>query len=153
MLHRLLELPGSEVILARLRFILLGGAAAPRPLLEHALTAGINIALTYGMTETATQIATSTPEETRLKPGSVGKPLLFCRVRILDEQGNELPEGQIGLIAVSGPNVMLGYYRHESSTLTPVPAAEFITGDLGFVDPDGDLSVIQRREDIHYQRR
>jgi o-succinylbenzoate---CoA ligase len=148
MLHRLLELPGSSEILARLRIVLLGGAAAPQPLLERALAAGINLALTYGMTETATQIATTTPDETRLKPGSVGKPLLFCQVRILDEQGNPLPARQTGVIAVSGPTVMPGYYNQENRHPGPTSSSEFITGDLGYMDPDGDLWVVQRREDL-----
>ncbi len=148
MLHRLLELPGSVPIMKRLRAILLGGAAAPRPLLERALAAGLNLALTYGMTETATQIATASPAETRRKPGSVGKPLLFCRLRILDETGHSLPESQVGQIAVSGPVVMAGYYRQPGQSGESEPSQELLTGDLGYVDGDGDLWVLQRRSDL-----
>jgi O-succinylbenzoic acid--CoA ligase len=144
MLQRLLDVPGGAEVLSSLRYILLGGAAAPHPLLERALQAGLNLALTYGMTETASQLATATPAETRRKPGSVGKPLAFCQARILDEAGATLPAGQIGQIAISGPNLMSGYYPSDSNPLS----GEFQTGDLGYLDEDGDLWVIQRRHDL-----
>ncbi len=115
MLQRVLDLPGAAEKLASLRCILLGGAPASAQLLERSLAAGLNLALTYGMTETASQIATAAPAETRRKPGSVGKPLLFSRVRILDDSGKGLPAGQIGAIAVSGPTLMKGYYQRKLS--------------------------------------
>lgn len=155
MLERLLEIPGGAHSLARLRFILLGGAAAPEALLEQSLAAGLNLALTYGMTETTSQIATSTPQESRAKPGSAGKPLLFYQLRILDEHGTALPAGQTGQIAVAGPTVTPGYFRpataeQAASELSgPQPPAGFLlTGDLGYLDSDGDLWVLQRRADL-----
>jgi o-succinylbenzoate---CoA ligase len=147
-LHRLLELPGASSILARLRCILLGGAAAPQPLLERSLAAGLNLALTYGMTETASQIATAAPAETRRKPGSVGKPLLFCQVRILSESGEALPNGQVGQIAVSGPTLMAGYYGQEGGLEQSRSHQELLTGDLGYLDEEDDLWVTQRRVDL-----
>jgi O-succinylbenzoic acid--CoA ligase len=144
MLQRLMDQPGGAETLSGLRYILLGGAATSRPLLERALQAGLNLALTYGMTETASQFATATPAETRRKPGCVGKPLALCQARILDDSGAALPAGQIGQIAVSGPNLMAGYYSTDSHPLL----GEFQTGDLGYLDEDGDLWVIQRRHDL-----
>jgi o-succinylbenzoate---CoA ligase len=148
MLRRLLDLPGSSSVLARLRCILLGGAPAPQPLLERSLAAGLNLALTYGMTETASQIATAGPSETRRKPGSVGKPLLFCQARILGETGEALPNGQVGQIAVSGPIVMAGYYGQEFEPRQSKTGQELLTGDLGYLDEEGDLWVTQRRVDL-----
>jgi O-succinylbenzoic acid--CoA ligase len=155
MLERLLEIPGGAQSLARLRFILLGGAAASQALLEKSLAAGLNLALTYGMTETTSQIATSTPQESRAKPGSAGKPLLFYQLCILDEHGATLPAGQTGQIAVAGPTVTPGYYRlataeraaNELSAAQPPPGF-LLTGDLGYIDSDGDLWVLQRRADL-----
>jgi O-succinylbenzoic acid--CoA ligase len=152
MLHRLLDLrsgdlpAGSSSILARLRCILLGGAPAPQSLLERSLAAGLNLALTYGMTETASQIATANPAETRRKPGSVGKPLLFCQVRILSEAGEALPNNQIGQIAVTGPIVMAGYYGDKGEQ--SMPDRELLTGDLGYLDEEDDLWMTQRRVDL-----
>ena len=142
MLHRLLELPGASQTLCKLRLILLGGAAAPQRLLEESLAAGLNIALTYGMTETASQFATASPQETRRKPGSVGKALDFCKIRILDETGRTLPKGVIGQISVTGPVVMQGYYGSSPAQ------GELVTGDLGYLDEDGDLWIMQRRSDL-----
>lgn len=155
MLERLLEIPGGAQSLVRLRFILLGGAAAPQGLLEQSLAAGMNLALTYGMTETTSQIATSTPQETRAKPGSAGKPLLFYQLRILNEHGAALPAGQTGQIAVAGPTVTPGYYIPPTAeqaarqlSAPKSPAGFLLTGDLGYLDPDGDLWVLQRRADL-----
>lgn len=145
MLHRLLELPGGAEALFQLRYILLGGAAAPLRLLERALSAGLNIAATYGMTETTSQFATASPQQTRRKPGSVGRPLLFSQARILSENGAEMPPGAIGQIAVCGPTVTSGYYRVDAPHGAP---SEFLTGDLGYLDADGDLWVVQRRVDL-----
>lgn len=173
MLHRLLEIRGSTSILAGLRCILLGGAAAPQPLVEGALAAGLNLALTYGMTETASQVATTPPAEVRQKYtqgkplGSVGKPLLFCQVKILDENCQELSYGQVGQIAVEGPLVMPGYIP-STSAVEPMnasrksiaeedylrveqrftPSGALLTGDMGYMDEQGDLWVLQRRSDL-----
>jgi o-succinylbenzoate---CoA ligase len=148
MLQRLLDLPGSSTVLASLRCILLGGAPAPQSLLERSLAAGLNLALTYGMTETASQIATASPTETRHKPGSVGKPLLFSQVRILSESGEALPNGQVGQIAVSGPILMSGYYGQDAESGQPYHDPELLTGDLGYLDEEDDLWVMQRRVDL-----
>lgn len=168
MLQRLLELPGAGEKLAGLRLLLLGGAPAALSLLERSRAAGLNLALTYGMTETASQIATAEPAAARHKPGSVGKPLLFSRVRILNEAGQEVPAGQTGSIAVSGPTLMAGYYQqsaisNQRSAASSQPSgmnsqagqsqpaekiAEFVTGDLGYFDGEGDLWVVQRRVDL-----
>lgn len=145
MLLRLMDTPGGVSALKRLRYILLGGAAAPMHLLEQALAAGINIALTYGMTETASQIATAAPSLTRRKPGNVGHPLLFSHVRILNDVGSEVHAGEIGQIAVCGPTLTPGYYQAQAPYS---PQGEFLTGDLGYLDTDGDLWVVQRRVDL-----
>ncbi len=147
MLHRLLDAreggwPGS------LRAILLGGAAASPALLERAFAQGLPIAPTYGLTEAASQVATMDPAHARAKPGSAGRPLLFTRVRIADERGETLPPGQHGEIRVSGPTVMRGYYGDEAATGAAIRGGELHTGDVGYLDEDGDLWVLQRRSDI-----
>ena len=141
MLHRLLEKYPNFKPSPSLRVILLGGAGTPAPLLDKALQLSLPIALTYGLTEAASQVATSTPEQTRKKPGSVGKPLSGTTVTILDESGKPLPNGQVGEIVVSGKTVMRGYL-HESL------GRSLRTGDIGHLDSDGDLWVHTRRTDL-----
>ncbi|GAB4276820.1 MAG: o-succinylbenzoate--CoA ligase [Candidatus Promineifilaceae bacterium] len=117
------------------------------------------IAPTYGLTEAASQVATMPPEEAVYKPGSVGKPLLFTSVKIVGEDGASLPPGEIGEIVVTGPTVMAGYWQQptvNSQQLTVnglrmtddgLPNA-LHTGDLGYLDDEGDLWVVQRRSDL-----
>ncbi|GAB4451177.1 MAG: o-succinylbenzoate--CoA ligase [Anaerolineales bacterium] len=142
MLHRLLEKDPAFKPSSSLRVILLGGAGAPVDLLEKALTLNLPLALTYGLTEAASQVATSTPAETRAKAGSVGKPLPGTTVDIVDESGKSLPRGEIGEIVISGRTVMHGYLDSKE------PPKRFHTGDIGYLDSDGDLWVLTRRTDL-----
>jgi O-succinylbenzoic acid--CoA ligase len=131
-----------------LRCILVGGAALTEPLLGLAIALNLPISATYGLTEAASQVATTSPGADFAKPGSVGKPLLFTTVRVLDEAGTPVPTGQIGEIAVSGPTVMQGYYNQPEATARARRNGELFTGDLGYLDDDGDLWVVQRRADL-----
>src|SRR5690606_28893337 len=83
-LVRLMETSGDTPP-ATLRCVLVGGAGIPRALLARALERGWPLALTYGLTEATSQVATSPPESTRRKPGSVGRPLDGVDVRIADD--------------------------------------------------------------------
>jgi O-succinylbenzoic acid--CoA ligase len=118
------------------------------------------VAPTYGLTEATSQVATLPPADAARKPGCVGKPLMFTSVKIVGEDGEERPSNQIGEIVVSGPTVMAGYfdknlYRRErgenkTSALSASSAVNntIHTGDLGYLDEDGDLFLVQRRSDL-----
>ena len=117
------------------------------------------VAPTYGLTEAASQVATMRPEAAAQKPGCVGKPLLFTQVKIVDEKGEERPSGEIGEIVVTGPTVTPGYFARDWQLETgersqpPIPnnqspIAAIHTGDLGYLDEDGDLWVALRRTDL-----
>ena len=142
MLHRLLEKYPDFKPSPSLRAILLGGAGAPASLLEKTITLNLPIALTYGLTEAASQAATSTPEQTRAKPGSVGKPLQGTTIDIVDESGKSLPNGEVGEIVVSGKTVMRGYLGRSRLK------RDLHTGDIGYLDTDGDLWILTRRIDL-----
>ncbi len=143
MLYRLLPCFEQRGLPPALRLILLGGAAAPPDLLTRALQAGLPIALTYGLTEACAQAATALPEDVRRKPGAVGKPLPGVHVRILDENNQPCPPGRVGEIVLRGPAVMPGYDGQP-----PLPDGALHTGDLGYLDADGDLWVLTRRTDL-----
>ncbi|MEL6270326.1 MAG: o-succinylbenzoate--CoA ligase [Chloroflexota bacterium] len=131
-----------------LRLILLGGAAAPPELLQRAFDMGLPIAPTYGLTEAASQVATMRPEDAWKKPGSVGKPLMFTSVRIADENGGSVPAGEYGEVLVGGPTVMKGYYKNDDANAKTLFNGELRTGDIGYLDEDGDLWLVQRRSDL-----
>lgn len=146
MLYRLLESrtrwPES------LRLILLGGAAASPELLARCREINLPVATTYGLTEACSQVATMLPEDVARKPGSVGKPLMFTTVRILTECGEPAAPGEYGEIVVSGPTVMQGYYNNPEATAKTLCDGALHSGDIGYLDEDGDLWVVQRRSDL-----
>lgn len=148
MLHRLLE-DGDPVAWSdALRLVLLGGAAASPELLARCLELGIPVATTYGLTEAASQVATANPEEVRAKPGTVGKPLLFTQVAVVDAEGELVAPGTYGEVVVSGPTVMQGYDGDLEATGGALRNGWLHTGDIGYLDEDGDLWLVQRRSDL-----
>ncbi len=147
MLYRLLE-RDVRAWTPSLRLILLGGAAADERLMARCADFRLPVATTYGLTEASSQVCTATPDMTYRKPASVGKPMNGITIRIVDEHENTCPTGTIGEIAVRGKTVMAGYYHDDASTAKTIRDGELFTGDMGYVDRDGDLWVIQRRSDL-----
>ncbi|MCC1492034.1 malonyl-CoA synthase [Cognatishimia sp. F0-27] len=102
----------------------------------------------YGMTETG--MNTSNPYEGERRAGTVGLPLPGVTVRVTDpETGAVLPAGQTGMIEVRGPNVFSGYWRMPEKTAEELrDTGFFITGDLGFISPDGYVTIVGRQKDL-----
>jgi O-succinylbenzoic acid--CoA ligase len=130
-----------------LRCILLGGGPAPKVLLETSKSLSIPVYQTYGMTETASQIITLSPEYSLSKLGSAGKPLFHSQVKIiLDEK--EQPAMKPGEIVVKGPTVTMGYYNRSDATVSSIQNGWLSTGDIGYLDREGFLYVLDRRKDL-----
>jgi malonyl-CoA/methylmalonyl-CoA synthetase len=101
----------------------------------------------YGMTET--NMNTSNPYDGPRLPGSVGLPLPGVELRIADKEGHALPQGEIGMIEVRGPNVFKGYWRMPEKTEAEFHSDGFFkTGDLGTIDPNGYLHIVGRDKDL-----
>lgn len=132
-LLRVLDYRGGRPPPSTFRCALIGGAHASADLVARALEEGWPLALTYGMTEATSQVATAPPDLVRVKPGTVGKPLDGVEVR-LDDGGE---------ILVRGPTLASGYVA-SAEDLTD-EAGWYHTGDLGRLDEDGDLWVTGRR--------
>lgn len=130
------------------RGMLLGGGPAPLSLLEDCKRKSIPVYQSYGMTETASQFATLAPEYSIEKLGSAGKALFPNQIKIIDEGGNELTNGSAGEILVKGPNVTPGYLNREQETNSTMNNGWFHTGDIGYLDKDGFLYVLDRRSDL-----
>lgn len=136
MLDRLLE---AGLRHYDLRVVLTGGGPVPLPILTRALDRGIPVMQTYGMTETASQIATLLPEDAIRKIGSAGKAIAPTEIRITRYQE----------IEVKGPTVMNGYFANSDATAAAfTPDGYLKTGDLGRIDPEGYLYVLDRRSDL-----
>lgn len=127
----------------KLRCALLGGGPAPKSLLEKAKKRNIPVFQSYGMTETSSQIATLSPTDALRKLGSAGKPLFPAQLRI-DKKDNE----KIGEIVVKGPMVTKGYYNRDDANRDAFTDGWLKTGDLGYLDEDGYLYVVDRRKDL-----
>jgi o-succinylbenzoate---CoA ligase len=143
MLQRMLDQRGDRPYPAALRCVLLGGGPAPRPLLEACAARGVPVVQTYGLTETASQVATLAPADALRKLGSAGQPLLPTELRI-DLAG----AGEVGEIVVRGPTVMQGYINRPAETAQALRQGWLHTGDLGYLDGEGYLYVVSRRHDL-----
>ena len=129
------------------RCMLLGGGPAPLPLLEACTKRNIPVYQTYGMTETASQIATLSSEYMLKKIGSAGKPLFHSQLKIMKD-GRKAHPNEIGEIVVKGPTVTKGYLGREKETKEAIKDGWLYTGDLGYLDDDGFLYVLDRRSDL-----
>lgn len=137
-LARLLDERGDRPWPPHLRCLLVGGGPTPEGLIDECLRRGWPIAITYGLTEAASQVCTLRPEEVPSKRGSSGKPLFFTDVSI-----DGPPDGP-GEILVRGPTVSPGYLNQPA----PIDGGWLRTGDIGYLDPEGYLYVLDRRDDL-----
>jgi O-succinylbenzoic acid--CoA ligase len=147
MLRGVLDARGGRPVPATLRCVLLGGGPAPTALLERCVRHGIPVIQTYGLTETASQVATLAPADALRKLGSAGKPLLPTELQI-ERDGAPAPPGTVGEILVRGPTVTIGYVNRPEETWPAFQDGWLHTGDLGYVDAEGYLYVLDRRDDL-----
>ena len=147
MLRRLIDARENEWN-DKLRLVLLGGAAPSNELVQTCLELDIPVATTYGLSEASSQVATSVPEDTVRKPKSVGKAMPYTAIRVADEHGDTLPAGEVGEILVKGKTVFREYINNPDATAKTLVNGELHTGDMGYVDDDGDLFIVNRRSDL-----
>ena len=134
--------------LASLRFGIAGGAAMPVSVL-HQFEARFGLRLYEGDGPTeCSPVTCVNPIGGLAKPGTVGLPIPGVDMRIVDEAGHELPDGEVGEIAVRGPNVMKGYWNQPEATAEVFRDGWFLTGDLGTRDADGYFSIVDRKKDL-----
>ena len=145
-LQDLLALGGEFVPWLRsFRAVLLGGAPAGKALLDQAQTLGIPVALTYGMTETAAQVATLLPEEFLAGQRSSGRPLPHASITIFNEQGQAQSQGQAGRVVVQAKSLTQGYLGGgEGMVVGSAHPTGFATDDIGYLDEEGYLTIVGR---------
>lgn len=177
MLHALLEADRGN-LLASLRAVLVGGAAAAPALLERCASRGVLALTTYGLTEACSQVTTQRPRDPATTEPGVGFPLPGVTLRLVDEDGTEVAPGAVGRLLVRGPALMDGYLHGEplrggvdvvrrepleggldavcgeppqrglDAVRGEPPGGWLDTGDLGSLDEHGRLHLHARRTDL-----
>lgn len=146
MLARLLEASREGPPPAALKHVLVGGGPLSATLARRARLAGWPLCVSYGMSETGSQLATLSPLPDDWQPGQVGVPLPGFEVELLNEEGR--PAAGVGRIRVRGAAVMAGYANSLGQPGLGLEQGWFTSGDLGSVDAQGRLTVLGRHDDM-----
>jgi Acyl-CoA synthetases (AMP-forming)/AMP-acid ligases II len=128
----------------------MGGGMAVLPSTAEAWkkVTGTNIIEGYGLSETS-PVATANPPASMEFSGTIGIPLPLTEVAILDDDGNEVAQGEQGEISIRGPQVMKGYWNRPDETAKVMTADGFFrTGDIGVMDPRGYVKIVDRKKDM-----
>lgn len=134
--------------LSSLRFAICGAAPMPAELInQFELRFGVPVVEGYGLSE-GTCASTINPVDGIRKPGTVGIPLPGQSVDIIDESDNSVAAGNPGEVVISGPNIMRGYLNRPEATAETIVDGRLHTGDIGYLDEDGYLVVVDRLKDM-----
>ncbi|MER7948728.1 long-chain fatty acid--CoA ligase [Streptomyces sp. NPDC096079] len=138
----------SDADVSTLRMCISGGASLPVEILHgFERRFGCSVLEGFGMSETSPVVTFNHPDRPR-KAGSIGTPIRDVEVRLLDDEGRDVAPGEIGELAVRGPNVMKGYWNRPEETAAAIPDGWLRSGDLARADEDGYLYVVDRKKDM-----
>lgn len=148
----LLDAVGSGGSPAPLRVAVSGGASLPVAVIDRFKDAfGADIYEGYGLSETS-PVATFNQPVFGRRPGSVGHPIWGVDVEVaqadVDDRVELLPRGEVGEVVVRGHNVMTGYWQQPEATAEAIVEGWFRTGDIGVIDDDGFISIVDRKKDM-----
>jgi long-chain acyl-CoA synthetase len=139
----------AERDVSSLRLCVSGGAALPVEVLRaFERTFECVVLEGYGLSETSPVASFNHPDRER-KPGSIGTPIDGVEMKVVDEVGDEVPAGDVGEIVIRGHNVMKSYWQRPDATAEAITTdGWFRTGDLGRVDEDGYLFIVDRKKEL-----
>ncbi|WP_455660831.1 class I adenylate-forming enzyme family protein [Pradoshia sp.] len=136
--------------LSHLRLFAYGAAPMPYELVKQLKNSFPNVMLQnlYGQTENSPGATTLKDKYALEKIGSVGEPLPHTEVRVVDSSGRDVAPGEVGEILVKGPQVMKGYLKNKQATEAALKNGWLYSGDLGKLDEDGLLYIVDRKKDM-----
>jgi long-chain acyl-CoA synthetase len=149
MFAAMLHSPGAwRTDVSSLRLCVSGGSAMPVEIMRSfEETFGCIVLEGYGLSETSPVASFNHPHAER-KPGSIGTPVAGVEMRLVDDDGKDVPGGEVGEIAIRGENVMKGYWQRPEETATAIPDGWFRTGDLARQDEDGYFFIVDRKKEM-----
>jgi long-chain acyl-CoA synthetase len=131
-----------------LRTCITGGASMPVEVLHGFEQAfGAIVLEGYGLSETSPVSSSNHPDRER-KPGSIGTPLEGVEMRVVDEDDNEVAQGEVGEIVIRGHNIMKGYWQRPDATAEAMRGGWFHSGDMARVDEEGYFYIVDRKKDL-----
>lgn len=138
----------AELDFSNLKMSLGGGMAVQRPVAERwQKVTNTKLMEGYGLTECA-PLVTICPFDLEAYNGSIGLPAPSTEIKLIDEEGNEVPKGEPGELCVKGPQVMAGYYNRPDATAECLKDGWFATGDIATYDDDGFFYIVDRKKDM-----
>jgi long-chain acyl-CoA synthetase len=149
MYHAMLNHPDRERYdISCLRMCVSGGSAMPVEVLRAFEEAfGCIILEGYGLSETSPVASFNHPDRER-KPGSIGTPITGVAMKVVDDEGNDVPRGEVGEIVIRGHNVMKSYWNRPDATAEVLRDGWLRTGDMATVDDDGYFFIVDRKKDM-----
>jgi fatty-acyl-CoA synthase len=139
----------DQIDFSHVRFFISGGAPCPVPMMEEwRRRTGTVFRQGYGLSEVGPNCFSMTDEESEPKSGSVGKPIFFGQMRLIDENGNDVPLGETGELLIKGPHVFSGYLNNPQATDEAIEDGWFHTGDMARMDEDGFYTIVGRFKDM-----
>ena len=131
-----------------LRLCVSGGSAMPVEVMRSfEETFGCIVLEGYGLSETSPVASFNHPHAER-KPGSIGTPIRGVEMRLVDDEGTDVPSAEVGEIAIRGENVMKGYWQRAEETAKAIPDGWFRTGDLARQDEEGYYFIVDRKKEM-----
>lgn len=130
------------------RWFYSGGAPCPHELIRFYLERGLAFGQGFGMTETSPTVFMLSKEDYARKIGSIGKPVMFNDIRIVDDEGRDLPPGEIGELLIKGPNVMKEYWNLPEETSKTIRDGWLYSGDLAWRDEEGFVYIAGRKKEM-----
>jgi fatty-acyl-CoA synthase len=134
--------------LSSLRFAMAGSSVVPVELIRAFHARGLPVGQIYGSTETGPVSIVLKRADAMRKEGACGVPALGCQVRLVDEAGRDVPQGQSGEVLIKAPNLMTGYWQEEAATGVALQDGWYRTGDVGRRDEEGFYWVDERKKDM-----
>nr|WP_255250776.1 AMP-binding protein [Mycobacterium avium] len=134
--------------LSALELAAAGGAPCPLTVIEFFQGRSLPFQEGFGMTETAPIVSFLDAEHVKEKAGSIGRTAFHVEARIVDDADNDVPVDEVGELVVRGPNVFAGYWGLPEATVQAFRGGWFHTGDLGRIDREGFITLVDRKKDM-----